>query len=384
VATRTSRGLLCVTALVGLGLVGSWTEPAAAQATATDPVLNANEIERVDPSYISRRVRRYWVNYAECIANDSFSFPLTLRSQQSLEVWVGNDNCAEKRGLDDHGQCWIVANYEPTDLSLTQTVIVPVRNVINRNLDADMAPTNLGTDVCTNNTDEDGEQLTFYFFHEEGGKAVGTTSWNNSTGAIADGTGYDLVGPNPPSAIEVGFGESQLSIELDGVVEDEDRERFEAFCVPTTGEGAALGDAGGAVAADASADAATDPDVAAPSACSTQLMRAGERPPLGYSCGLAGETSRKLSTGTLENNVVYAVGVAGQDLVGNAGVLSPIACGRPIVLDDFFEVYSRSGGKGGGGFCAVAEPGRPAKWYWLPSLGLLGLGWLARRARRAA
>ncbi len=368
-------------ALTGAGLVGSWTEPAAAQAT--DPVLNSSEIERVDRSYLSRRVRKYWVNYAECIANDSFSFPLTLKSQKSLEVWVGNDDCAEKRGLDDHGQCWIVANFEPADLSLTQYVLVPVRNVIARDLGADMAPVNLGEDVCTSNTDEDGEQLTFYFFHEEGGKAVGKASWNNGTGAVPDGTGYDLVGPNPPNDIAIGFGESQLSIALGGVEEDEDRERFEAFCVPTSGEGAAPVDAG-AVAADASSEAGTDPDVAAPSACFTDLMRAGQRPPLGYSCGLAGETSRSLSTGALENNVVYAVGVAGQDLVGNAGALSPIACGRPIVLDDFFEVYSRSGGPGGGGFCAVSEPGHPATWYWLPSLALLGLSWLGRRSRRLA
>ncbi|MCE7894065.1 MAG: PEP-CTERM sorting domain-containing protein [Sorangiineae bacterium PRO1] len=48
-------------------------------------------------------------------------------------------------------------------------------------------------------------------------------------------------------------------------------------------------------------------------------------------------------------------------------------------MDDFFELYRRAGGKGGGGFCAIGADPSPA------SLALAGLAlgaWLVRRRRR--
>jgi MYXO-CTERM domain-containing protein len=66
------------------------------------------------------------------------------------------------------------------------------------------------------------------------------------------------------------------------------------------------------------------------------------------------ETSTTLRTSTLRNDVTYAVAIAAQDGLGNAGVASDIQCGTPTELEDFFELYSRYGGPGGGGFCSVS------------------------------
>jgi hypothetical protein len=113
------------------------------------------------------------------------------------------------------------------------------------------------------------------------------------------------------------------------------------------------------------------------------VLQAGERPPTPkqFSCGTT--TSDSLRTGTLQNNVNYAVGVAGQDALGNSGAISPIECAAPFAVDDFFEICSREGCPGGGGFCSLS-PGRRAPGAALGStvvalLVLAGLCW--RRAR---
>jgi hypothetical protein len=376
---------------------------AGAQTTtaAAAPVLTASQITRLQP-YRSTAARRYWISYADCVADDAFNFPLGLSDvSHRLEVWVGNDDCAEKRGLNDRGQCWLVAaNDRP--MSPTTNISVPVRNVIRRNLESTDPPTNtLPESVCEGSTDPEGEKVTFYFLLVEGGKSVASTTWTNGD----EGTGYDLVGPTPPGNISVGVGESQLAITLRSIGEETDRERFEAFCVPAGTTGAVLGDAGVAPSTSAARDdagtfdfpgAAVDdvtgggtPDAsaaaaAAPAECFTPLMVAGQRPPFGFSCGVADETSRTLRTGRLANDTAYAVGVSGQDVLGNAGVLSSIQCGTPVVLEDFYERYVASGGLGGGGFCNLSGPPRQVNHRPLFGLGLLSLALLWRRGRSGA
>jgi hypothetical protein len=258
----------------------------------------------------------------------------------------------------------------------------------------------VGADVCDVSTDARGESVTFHFLLEEGGNSVGQTTWDGGT----EGTGYDMVGPRAPDAIRVGIGDLQLAIGLIGIGEESDRNRFEAFCVPE-GTGvvtdAGLGSVSTGTAADAAAsqDAGLDASAglgttfgadagdpfAAPDECATPLLRAGERPPAAYACGSTGETARTLLTRQLSNGVNYAVGVAAKDIVGNRGPLSAIECGRPIPLDDFYELYSRSGGLGGGGFCSVPAAGPTRRERHVPLWALaLGVLMIARRSRRAA
>lgn len=368
-------------------------------------VPNAQGIERGRPYFSISRP--WWISYDDCIANDTWTFSLSVRQVSNpIEIWAGTENCATNRSRTDRGQCWIVAR--EAQLDETVDIRVPVRNVVARRLNTTLPPEGITADVCDDSTDPSGESVTFYFMIEEGGQADEYFAWDASDNG---GTGFDTLGPEPPSNISVGVGESQLSVELGRFDEEVDRDRFEAFCVPagTTNAEAGLGgtgtvepgiiDAGGSFAiGDGGLDAGNldastgvgngngsgSSDAgggAAPAACFTEVLRSGQRPPEGYSCGTTSETSGTLNTTRLANGTTYAVAVAGQDNIGNAGITSNIVCGTPIPLDDFFELYSRRGGLGGGGFCSFS-PARPeAGGYGAGLLGLLLAGLAVRRVR---
>jgi hypothetical protein len=357
--------------------------PSAARAQSAQALtLDVRSISR-NPPY--RQSREWWINYEECVANDVFRFPLQIRDTgDPVEVWAGTSDCAANRGnTTERGQCWIVAREASPDFSFT--IDIPVRNIVARRITGTMPPMNLSASVCDESTDPGGEQFTFYILQEEGGRAGASVTWDGGP----EGTGFDLVGPEPPGAISVGIGESQLAIRIDDVDEEADRERFEAFCVPEGTMPLPVGEVDAGVIADAGADATSsgtatsgvDAGGLAPAACFSSIIRSGRRPPIGFSCGVAGETSTTLRTDRLTNNTTYAVGIAGQDAVGNAGVLSQLECGTPIELDDFYEIYSRNGGLGGGGFCTLPRaPQRPSHGSLIAFGGLVALLGL-RRAR---
>ena len=376
--------------LLGLALLAA-PRPASAQSSTTSVltplsspkgsitlVPNAQGIKRTDEYYARRNrigtslSRPWWISYADCLANDVITFSLTVRdTSDPLEIWAGSENCATNRSKNDRGQCWIVAT--EAQLSDTVEIAVPVRNVVARRLNNPNPPTSVGPEVCDDSTDPSGEAITFYFMLVDSGQADEYFAWDGGTG----GTGFDVVGPDPPGSIDVGIGENQLAIKIDDVREETDRERFEAFCVPrgTTRADIGLGtesvvDAGvsslldAGVSLDAGSSSGTDTTDtsdagggAAPAACFTEVLVEGRRPPNAFSCGTVRETSTTLRTSSLQNDVTYAVAVAAQDNLGNAGVASDIQCGTPTELEDFFELYSRFGGPGGGGICSVSPAG---------------------------
>jgi hypothetical protein len=342
--------------LAALAFGSSWSAVAHAQLgsnTTSNITLDVNSIARKrinDPpgtNYPYRNARRWWVNYDECKNpnEEYFEIPLSIQKPgDPLEVWAGSgQNCAEVRGNEDRTQsCWILAVYDRSEDPMT--VIVPVRNIVARQVQTLTPPSGLGPEVCEGSTDNEGDAITFYFFTQDGGQAVkdSRATWDPQN---LGGTGFDLVGPAPPDSIHLGMGESQLSVNLDGVQEETDRERFAAYCEP----------------------AMVDPDFipaeGAPPACVPTALAVGERPDPALKCGEASETSNTITTdpglpaGDLMNKQLYAVGVSGQDAVDNAGPLSTIACGTPMELDDFFEVYGRAGGPGGGGYCSLSPGG---------------------------
>lgn len=374
---------------------------AAAQTTTgtTTTGTTTNGGMTLDVAHITRgggyrknASRKMWISYADCIGKpddpdlaggDFFNFPITLTdTTHPLEVWAGNDDCPSKRGLVDHGQCWLVGAIDRP--VRTQTIQIPVRNVVARNIGATSVPVNLQDDVCEAGSDPTGDQVTFYFLLESGGQSAASVSWD---GSAYGGTGFDLVGPEAPGSITVGLGESQLSIKIADVQTDPDRDHYQVFCAPagasdagpggvipeqTTVESTGLNDAGTTFITDFG-------DAGAPPACYTPLLVAGKRPNLNLSCGVATETSDSFSTDRLLNDTTYAVGVAADDILGNAGPLSQIRCGTPIPLNDFYEVYRQNGGRGGGGFCSAAPgPVRSDSARWL----VLAFGALAFAVRR--
>jgi hypothetical protein len=372
--------------------ISSTLTPLSSPKGSITLVPNAQGISRLREYYTPSRP--WWISYNDCIANDEFTFSLTVRNTSNpLEIWAGTENCAVSRSRTDRGQCWIVARVP--QLTDTVDVTVPVRNIIARRLNVTEppAPDSVSADVCDDSTDPSGEAITFYFMIEKGGQGDEYFAWDGGTG----GTGFDVVGPEPPGSISVGVGESQLAVRIRNITEETDRERFEAFCVPQGTMRATSGSDAGAVSTPLSSDAGSDGGIttgtpgtvndagissgAAPAACFTDLLVAGERPPAEYSCGTANETSRTLRTSRLRNYQTYAVAIAGQDNLGNAGVASAIQCGTPIELDDFYESYSRAGGPGGGGFCSFSPLGERRLGHGLGAVLLLLAGFAIRRRR---
>jgi hypothetical protein len=394
--TAWAHALLLVAAL--LAVTSSAPAQTSALTTITSPsgsiVLNpqAQGIDRERDYYSA--ARPWWISYEDCLANDVFTFNLTIRDTTNpLEIWAGTENCATNRSRTDRGQCWIVAR-EP-QLSDTIAVKVPVRNILLRQLDTTNPPAaGLSNDVCDDSTDPSGEAVTFYIMLVDGGQADEYIAWDGGTGL----TGFDVVGPDPPGSIDVGIGESQLAIDINGVDEDTDRESFEAFCVPAGTTFASLGMTDpDAVETPAGADAGSldggldagqvtpterDAGGAAPSACFTEVLRSGRRALPQFGCGTVRETSSSLRTSRLVNDTQYAVAVSARDNLGNAGVVSTIECGRPTQLDDFFELYSRADGKGGGGFCSVAPGSSGRAPRGLAAVLFVALAGLALRRKK--
>jgi hypothetical protein len=326
---------------------GVWSTHAAAQTNSTI-TLGKNVGRRlpgaeVGSDYPYRNARRWWINHDECIHDESFDFYVNVTNPMyQLEVWAGTEDCSTRRSAQDHGQCWIVAS--DSSGALNVNVEVPVRNIVSNHVGVDSATlqdreTDLGTDVCEQSMDKSGVQLALYFFLQNGGQVIGTAQkWDPTD---LGGVGYDMIGPAPPGSITTGVGEKQLTVNLHDVQPDSDRERFAAYCVPAVAD-----------------DATFVPSDEAPPTCVTDQLTPGVRPESALKCGEANETSNAITTGAnLDNERLYAVGVSGEDIVGNAGPLSALGCGIPKPLKDFFELYNEAGGPGGGGFCSVSNPG---------------------------
>jgi hypothetical protein len=326
---------------------GFWSARAAAQDSTSTITIGKNVGRRlpdaeVGSEYPYRNARRWWINYNECLRNEYFDFYITVTNPMyRLEVWAGTENCSERRALQDHGQCWIVG--DDNSGSFNVTISVPVRRIVSNNVGIDSGTlrdpeSELGTDVCNQSMDASGVQLSLYFFLQNGGQVVGTAqTWDPTN---LGGVGYDMIGPAPPRSIHTGMGENQLTVNLDDVQTDADRERFAAYCAPAVAD-----------------DGTFVPSEDAPPTCFTDQLMPGARPDSALKCGEANETSNVITTDTnLANDQLYAVGVSGEDIIGNAGPLSTLACGIPKQLNDFFELYAAAGGPGGGGFCSVSTP----------------------------
>jgi hypothetical protein len=387
------------------------TTPTTSNTSPLTPLTSPNGVITLSPNSngIDRRrdpytpTRPWWISYDDCIANDEFTFSLsTTASNDNLEVWVGTENCATNRNnLSLIGQCWMVG-LENLNEDTVQ-VHVPVRNVLARRTGVASLPGPLGEDICDNSTEVNGEAVSWYFMVVRGGQASEYIAWNGEPG----GTGIDVVGPAPPRSISVGVGERQLTINMGDVPTDATRQRYEAFCVPRgatrdlpPGQDAGVSPSGGSggiaslldsgIDLDAGSVTTGEPDAgdqfAAPAACFTELLREGDRPPTDdrYSCGTTNAISGTLRTkGNLVNDQPYAVAVSGQDELGNAGVISQIQCGTPMVLEDFYEFYKSQNGPGGGGFCSVSpQTGKTgAGAATLLLVMLAGLRWRRSRGR---
>jgi hypothetical protein len=216
------------------------------------------------------------------------------------------------------------------------------------------------------------------------------------------GLSYALIGPSPPTNLQVGGGDGILKLTWDqaaaGTVGG-----YYFFCHLTATQGAVVADAGGGAGGSGGTEAGVDEAAAgsgggggapicdagnsdAPDAedatcsasstevdsstssdagvCADTVLVAGNIPDqtlfTKYLCGRSDGSSANggLVTG-LNNGNSYAVSVASYDSLGNTGALSETHCASPNPIDDFFTVYRRAGGTAGdSSFCSVGSMGR--------------------------
>jgi hypothetical protein len=151
---------------------------------------------------------------------------------------------------------------------------------------------------------------------------------------------------------------------------------MDAGGMSTAGAGGAGAGGAGAGGAGAGGSAGS----AAPGTCTSNILVPGEPIPAGITHkGEASASALKAEASGLTNGVTYAVAVAGVDDFFNSGNLSALDCETPELVTGFYEAYRWAGGKGGGGFCAIAGTRSHVS---ATGFALIALGLIARRVRR--
>lgn len=392
-------------------LVGGALWAVALPAVAQSVTVSAQSLER-KLGFRKSDQEPTWLSYSDCTGNDELSFETTLVSAVglSLEVWVGSgSDCNPYEARQGSSPtCWQV--YKTNPQATTQKVKIRAQDIIaqNKTTDGTWGPgTGTAADCDVSGAASEGQQITLYFILVDG------TGQPKGTGSNYP-TKFDVVGPPAPEGVSAGVGENLLVVSWDASTAL-DLIGYRVYCdpkagatAPANGPMADAGAAGSGGAAGASTDAATDgssdassdagSDAASDAAaagtggtggsdggsagnasCPSAALTPGLRPDSAYQCGsVTGKLETSANAGDLTNGVNYAVAVAGVDRVGNSGPLSSVACGSPQPVDDFFELYRRAGGKGGGGFCAIgADPSRAG----LAALGVALLAFALRRRR---
>jgi hypothetical protein len=473
--------------LAAFALLTVLTGPAAAQSVSV-----YNIATRDVPDKGANNTYRYWINRADCRANDVLHFQATvsgavLTGSRVLEVWAssGSADCTQNTNRGNaSNSCWLV--FQGTPSSLIYQVDVRAQNIVAQKFPSETGGGNNGTggtdgaggtsgsggaatggigggtasggtggttstsgsvfeadaSVCEKGTSFE-KALGLYFMIMEGSQMVGTH-------ALWTQTGVDVSPPRAPTNVVAAAGENRLLVTWETETVN-DLLEWRLYCDPPPGGGAVVdsglinntsafgvarqaqvldagagtggavatggttasggepatgGDtgSGGSVASggtpglDAGSDAGlgsggrnpagTGGTVTATggssngSTCTSQSLFPGKDPPESHLCGrTSGDITRNGDAEGLENGTTYAVGVVGVDIRGNIGPLSPLDCEKPVLQTDFFELYRKWGGKGGGGICSISHDNALSPALGLGTMSLLSLGLLRRRKR---
>lgn len=401
--------------LAGVAALGILTPRLAFAQTVT---VTSKNVSRSEDAF--NDAKPWAINYQDCVENVEFTFKVGLTgsiSDLDLAVYAG----VASSGVN----CSIAAQRLDRPDACQELYTKPATASREFKLTAQELVGDDGKKGCEE--DIDGRKINLYFalVDTDGNPKGSSTSGSGTscTGACAlwSELEVDLVGPDAPSDASAGIGENQLVVQWTPAT-SENILSYQLFCDPVPGLGSSstvsyrpLADAGvaeeetdsGAVAIGSAGSTAVDgilpgtaateqagstgssdatsseseTDTPATAACGSGALVPGERPDERYRCGsVEGATASRANAKRLNNGVEYAVGVAAVDNVGNVGRLSDVACGTPHSLDDFFEVYRRAGGNGGGGYCAASRQGRPGT-LALAMMGALVLAGVLRQRR---
>jgi hypothetical protein len=355
--------------------------------------------------------RPWAINYQDCVDDVKFTFSIAfsgVMTDLSFAVWTGSAgsgyDCSQPSQRTVAGSdCRTL--YGPGEVN---------RQIM---LTAQQLVSDHGVDGCEEDISGRNVNLYFALVDSDGNPPGGATASSSCSGWCSkwDEIEVDLRGPSQPSNVSAGVGENLLLVNWKTAA-NKDINGYRLYCYPaprgaststagyrpladdaglgdtdggvlvgqddaglTDGQGqagststgstrAGAGGAGqaGSTSISGTADlttagqqgtASTSTATVAP--CDSGVLAPGERPDEAYRCGsVEGATASRANAKGLSNGIEYAVAVAAVDTVGNVGELSNIACGTPHQLDDFFEVYRREGGNGGGGYCAATGRSR--------------------------
>jgi hypothetical protein len=437
--------IACVAAL---GALLTAAEPVNAQSPLT---IDITRVERSNPAHSQTDMAANYISYEDCVRNDSFRFTVqaTRDASVNLEIWAGySDDCTVRENRDPERQCGLVQGPQQL-LNNAVEVTVPVRRIVGALIDQP------GTDAAICNTFVESSPNTigssigvWFLLMGSGGTVRGQLNWDDSK--------IDMLGPEPPTRVRAGTGESKLVVEWEAPNSVQDVRGYRFYCDPAppeaeananpllqmqgggaggvagepglagaggtaggmagaTNAGGAAGDmsAGGGAAGDMSAggssgaagsvgsggsngvagttggdtaDAGTGGD-GSTAACISNLLVPNSIPTAELDRYICGQAAAQVATEGratgLVNGTWYNVSVAAFDDLGHVGRLSALGCGQPQLVEDFYERYTASGGKGGGGFCSLgAAPVRGAAWAIGAAAVVLGLRRRARRGRQ--
>jgi MYXO-CTERM domain-containing protein len=328
-----------------------------------DPDLNAGDPRRVDQSGDFGGI-----NLDECTRQETWHYAVTVGgySGKTLFVYTG-DSCSDQANRDGTGvDCKIlhdITGHEArtvlgSDSSRVLTYDFPANEIAN-----------VDGSSCENL--DDNVTVWFLVMESESDATPLKSASTPSTGDIRVLT----ILPDAPSDVGTSPGDGRSDVSWNGAV---DNEHFYVVCSPSSGGN--------------ETPSSTTPQVDD----AGQEICAGDAPTEGFAAGATfdrswrcdnsdkfaqGVTVESATVEDLVNGVQYHFAAVAVDDVGNPSVLSEVACGTPKPVEDFFELYRREGGKGGGGLCS-AGPGGPSTSAW--GLGALVLGASILRRRRSS
>ncbi len=413
----------------------------SSEAAATITVTNVNYAQGdagAGPSYTLRpTTAEYWISFQDCIENNVLQF--TVASDQAFSVAASASlDCSDgsvtstTTGTAPYDLCYPIASSVPNGTVVSVAAHDLVKGTLGIDCMAGVTPT-----IPSTETFAWPVQITFYFYvpvadaassdfttWPAANTATGTTTTTTTTGTTED---IALVGPAPPSPIGLGVGDGVLFVDLPSTATDANTIGYYMFCYPLDGDaGTSSGDAGTATSTTSTSTASTSSGSAGTGGSGTggasglggagtggaggsSVAGAGGSvatglndcpsgttlpEPLTYAsqniCGttLVANTSYQLqqinNTTPLMNGTTYIVAVAAYDQVFNLGSPAALQCGKPQIVDSFFNTYCAEGGPGCANGCGSCNVGSGADPLW-PALGvsaLAAIGIMVRRDRR--
>jgi hypothetical protein len=341
--------------VVGLGLLASLPARPAAAQSGLDPTAQLI----TDRSHQDIDDHLDWINHKDCVDNAFFEFTLattgTIPLSADLHVWASTAGAlCEDPNVRDDATCKQVYVGDAYALGQAVAAKVMVRDILRPETGVLPPDTDTPETVCDQGIEDKTDVVLRFFLLDSGG--------NTFPGVTTYPVSYDLVGPEPPTSVKAGVGESALVVSWEASSSDEFLGLYNVY-------------------ADEVGGTETDGGVGAGGAssgqCSSDELIPGEIPTGDYRAQTNASTT-KAEAGGLTNGVTYAVGVASIDNFNNPGPLSSLSCGTPEPVTGFFEAYRDAGGEGGGGFCSLgARPSQLAAAF----VALAALGFAARRRR---